>query len=471
MSNAMLKPGRGRLFVVDDDEDLAAFLQELLTAAGHQVTTFHDAASALAAVEERAPDLVITDMNMAGMDGFELIERVRAFDPRVSVIAITAFGSIETAVRALRLGAYDFVTKPFEPQTLRVAVDRALEATELRSEVKRLRGELGGRFHVGGLVGRSTALAEISDLVRRVADSGATVLITGPSGSGKELIARALHAESRRSAGPFVPINCAAIPDTLLESELFGVRKGAFTDARVDRPGLFREAQGGTIFLDEIGDLPMALQAKLLRVIQEREVRPLGATKSEPIDARVVAATHRDLRTAVQEGRFREDLFYRLAVIEVGVPPLRDRPEDVVPLAEHFLKRVTARSGSPVKGFSGAALRKMEAYHWPGNVRELENAVERAVAMAREEWISPEDLPSSLQHPAPVDILAAAAEREMTLDELTMAYVRRVLERTGNNKKRTARLLGVDRRTIQRWLGEAQGGDDDEDRKGGSTER
>jgi len=206
-------------------------------------------------------------------------------------------------------------------------------------------------------------------------------------------------------------------------------------------------------------------------VIQEREVRPLGATKSEPIDARVVAATHRDLRTAVQEGRFREDLFYRLAVIEVGVPPLRDRPEDVVPLAEHFLKRVTARSGSPVKGFSGAALRKMEAYHWPGNVRELENAVERAVAMAREEWISPEDLPSSLQHPAPVDILAAAAEREMTLDELTMAYVRRVLERTGNNKKRTARLLGVDRRTIQRWLGEAQGGDDDEDRKGGSTER
>ncbi|MDP3213779.1 MAG: sigma-54 dependent transcriptional regulator [Deltaproteobacteria bacterium] len=465
MSTAMMKPGRGRLFVVDDDEDLAAFLHELLAAAGHQVTTFLDATSAMAAVEERAPDLVITDMNMAGMDGFELIERVRAFDPRVSVIAITAFGSIETAVRALKLGAYDFVTKPFEPQTLRVAVDRALEATALRSEVKRLRGELGGPFHVGGLVGRSTALAEISDLVKRVADSGATVLVTGPSGSGKELVARALHAESKRAAGPFVPINCAAIPDTLLESELFGVRKGAFTDARVDRPGLFREAQGGTIFLDEIGDLPLALQAKLLRVIQEREVRPLGSTKAEPIDARVVAATHRDLRVAVREGRFREDLFYRLAVIEVGVPALRDRPEDVVPLAEHFLKRVAARSGSAVKGFSGAALRKMEAYHWPGNVRELENAVERAVAMAREQWIAPEDLPASLQHPAPVDILAAAAEREMTLDELTMAYVHRVLERTGNNKKRTARLLGVDRRTIQRWLGEAQTADDDDDRK------
>lgn len=466
MPGVMVKPGRGRLFVVDDDADLGAFLHELLTASGHQVTTFSDAASALAAVEERAPDVVITDMNMAGMDGFELIEQVRAFDPRVAVIAITAFGSIETAVRALRLGAYDFVTKPFEPQTLRVAVNRALEATALRSEVRRLRSELGGRFLVGELVGRSRALAEISDLVKRVADSGATVLVTGPSGSGKEVIARALHAESKRSAGPFVPINCAAIPDALLESELFGVRKGAFTDAKVDRPGLFRAAHGGTLFLDEIGDLPMALQAKLLRVIQEREVRPLGATKSEPFDARVVAATHSDLRKAVQEGRFREDLFYRLAVIEVGVPPLHDRPEDVVPLAEHFLKRVAARSGSGVKGFSGAALQKLEAYHWPGNVRELENAVERAVALAREEWISPEDFPASLEHPAPTDILAAAAEREMTLDELTMAYVRRVLERTGNNKKRTARLLGVDRRTIQRWLGETQSADDDDDRKG-----
>jgi DNA-binding NtrC family response regulator len=467
MSNPVMKQRGGRLFVVDDDADLATFLQELLSAAGHQVTVFHDAASAIAAVEERAPDVVITDINMAGMDGFELIARVRAFDPRVSVIAITAFGSIETAVRALKLGAYDFVTKPFEPQTLRVAVDRALEATALRSEVKRLRGELGGRLNAGALVGRSRALAEISELVRRVADSGATVLVTGPSGSGKEVIARALHAEGRRGAGPFVPINCAAIPDALLESELFGVRKGAFTDARADRPGLFREAQGGTVFLDEIGDLPLPLQAKLLRVIQEREVRPLGGTKAEPIDARVVAATHRDLRTAVREGRFREDLFYRLAVIEVGVPALRDRPEDVVPLAEHFLQRFTARSGVAAKSFSGAALRKLEAYHWPGNVRELENAVERAVALAREATIAPDDLPASLQHPAPVDVLAAAAEREMTLDELTMAYVRRVLERTGNNKKRSARLLGVDRRTIQRWLGEAQTPDDDDDRKGG----
>ncbi len=463
MPNPVPKPPRGRLFVVDDDADLAAFLQELLTAAGHQVTVFNDGASALAAVEERAPDLVVTDMNMVGMDGFELIERVRAFDPRVSVIAITAFGSIETAVRALRLGAYDFVTKPFEPQTLRVAVDRALEATALRSEVRRLRSEVGeARFLVGGMVGRSNALAEISDLVKRVADTLANVLVTGPSGCGKELIARALHAESRRSAGPFVPINCAAIPDTLLESELFGVVRGAFTDAKVDRPGLLREAQGGTVFLDEIGDLPLSLQTKLLRALAEREVRPVGGTKLERFDARVVTATHHDLRKAVADGRFRADLFYRLAVIDIGVPPLRDRPEDVVPLAEHFLRRVAARSGRSLRGFSGAALRMMEAYHWPGNVRELENAVERAVALAREEWVSPDDLPASLAHPAAPDFLTTAAEREMTLDELTMAYVHRVLERTGNNKKRTARLLGVDRRTIQRWLGEAQADDDDE---------
>jgi DNA-binding NtrC family response regulator len=450
-----LPPRNPRTLVVDDDIDLASMVVELLRRAGHEVTAVHDARSAMTSIELSPPNLLITDVCMEGIDGLELIEWTRRFDPRITAIAITAFGSIETAVRAVRLGAYDFVTKPFEPQTFRLAVERAVEHNALHDEVSRLRHELGARFGVAGIVGRSTHLAEIVDLVRRVADGTATVLVTGPSGTGKELVARALHTESKRRTRRFVAVNCAAIPDTLLESELFGYKRGAFTDARTDRVGLFQEADGGTLFLDEIGDLPMALQAKILRVLQEREVRPLGAAKAEPIDVRVVAATHQDLRRLVKEGRFREDLFYRLAVIEIGIAPLRDRTEDIAPLAEHFLQKFNERSGRAIKGFSGAALKRMEAYAWPGNVRELENAVERAVTLARDEWITPDDLPATLQNAAVPDFLTAAAEREMTLDELTMAYVHRVLERNGGNKKRTARLLGIDRRTIQRWLGES----------------
>jgi DNA-binding NtrC family response regulator len=450
-----LKPQNSRVLVVDDDVDLAGLVVDHVTAAGHHCTAVHDARAAMRSIEASPPDLLVTDVCMQGVDGLELIEWTRRFDPRVTLIAITAFGSIETAVRAMRLGAYDFVTKPFEPQTFRLAVARALEARALRDEVSRLRTELGQRYGVAGIIGRSRALAEIIDLVRRVADSNVTVLITGPSGTGKELIARALHTESRRRNRPFVAVNCAAIPDNLLESELFGYTKGAFTDARADRQGLFQEAHEGTLFLDEIGDLPLSLQAKILRVLQEREVRPLGAAKAIPLDVRVVAATHHDLRKAVKEGRFREDLFYRLAVIEVGVPALRDRREDLHPLAEFFLRKSNERLGRSVKGFSGAALKRMEAYAWPGNVRELENAVERAEALARDEWITPDDLPATLQAPPEADFLTLAAEREMTLDELSLAYVRRVLERNGGNKKRTARMLGIDRRTIQRWLGES----------------
>ncbi len=461
MPNQIVRTRRARVLVVDDDHDLASFLVDLLTSFGHEASAQHDIASAQRAIEGAAPDLLVTDVCIEGTDGIDLIGWTRRFDPRVAIIAITAFGSIDTAVRAVRAGAFDFITKPFEPQTFRLAVDRALETTLLRSEVRRLRTELGARFGVGGLVGRSRALSDIVALVQRVADSQATVLISAPSGSGKELIARALHTESKRAAARFVAVNCAAIPDTLLESELFGYRKGAFTDARSDRAGLFLEADKGTLFLDEIGDLPMALQAKILRVLQEREVRPLGAPRGEPIDVRVVAATHHDLRKAVAEGRFREDLFYRLAVIEIGVPPLRDRPEDILPLAEHFLKSANLRVERPIKGFSGAALKRLESYTWPGNVRELENAVERAVALALDVYITPDDLPPTLGEAPPPDFLSFAAEREMTLDELSMAYLRRVLDRTGNNKKRTARILGVDRRTVQRWLGEKPDPDDD----------
>jgi transcriptional regulator with PAS, ATPase and Fis domain len=340
-------------------------------------------------------------------------------------------------------------------------MERAIERRALALEVTRLRTEVAGRFSIHGILGKSQAIQDVTELVRRVADSPATVLVTGPSGSGKELVARARHRESRRRARQFVGVNCAAIPDTLLESELFGVKKGAYTDARADRRGMFQEADGGTLFLDEIGELPLQLQAKLLRALQEREVRPVGASDSEAVDVRVVAATNRDLRQAVGAHAFREDLFYRLAVIEIGIPPLRDRVEDIAPLAEHFLARAAARAQKPIAGFSASALKRLLAYDWPGNARELENAVERAVALCDHDRIAPDDLPDSTKQHRTVDFLEAAADRQLTIEELQRDYAQLVLKRVGGQKKRAAAMLGVDRRTLQRWFGESAGDKDD----------
>jgi DNA-binding NtrC family response regulator len=442
------------VLIVEDDHALAELFVRLATNRGHRATRVSNLADARARIEAGDVGVLVTDMRLPDGDGIQLIEWTRQADPRISIIAVTAFGSIELAVRAVRQGAYDFLTKPVEPAVFGVAIDRAIEARTLRAEVQRLRDALASDASGHGIIGKSRALLDVVSLVQRVADTPATVLITGPSGSGKERIARALHEASRRREAPFVAVNAAAIPENLLESELFGYVRGSFTDARADKRGLFIEANGGTLFLDEIGDLPLALQAKILRVLQEREVRPIGAVKSVPIDARIVAATHQDLRKAIREGRFREDLFYRLAVIELAVPGLKDRPEDIMPLAEHFLRRAAARADRPVKGFSGAAARRMMTYAWPGNVRELENAVERAVALARDEYISPDDLPPTLETTHTPDIFASAAERLMTLDELQKGYVKHVLQRLGGNKVRAAAALGINRRTIQRWLGE-----------------
>jgi len=449
------------VLVVEDDAPLAALFVGLLKRGGYRTITAGTVAEGRDRLEAGDVGVLITDLRLPDGDGLELIEWTRKTDPRIAIIAVTAFGSIERAVRAVRLGAYDFLTKPVEPAVFNVAVGRAVEARRLRAEVEELRGALADHEAMRGIIGKSRALADIISLVQRVADAPATVLVTGPSGSGKERVARALHDASRRRDKPFVAVNAAAIPESLLESELFGYVKGAFTDARTDKKGLFVEASGGTLFLDEIGDLPLSLQAKLLRVLEERELRPLGSTRSVSIGVRVVAATHQDLRRAVKERRFREDLFYRLAVIEVAIPPLRDRPEDVMPLAEHFLARASARAGRVIKGFSAAAARRMMGYAWPGNVRELENAVERAVALARDEWISPDDLPPTLAEPSAPDLFASAAERLMTLEELDRAYVTHVLERFGGNKVRAAAALGINRRTIQRWLGEPSRADED----------
>jgi DNA-binding NtrC family response regulator len=450
---SLIHPTQLHVLIVEDDQPLAQLFVGIAGKRHLRSTCATTIADGKKHIETGDVDLLLTDVRLPDGSGLDLVEWTRKTDPRIVILSVTAFGSIELAVRAVKLGAYDFLTKPVEPAVLAVALDRAIEARLLRGEVEELRGALATETAVRGIIGKSRALGDIMSLVRRVADSPATVLVTGPSGTGKERVARALHDASKRKDKPFVAVNSAAIPEQLLESELFGYTKGAFTDARRDKKGLFVEAHGGTLFLDEIGDLPLMLQAKILRVLEERQVRPVGATQTAPIDVRIVAATHHDLRKAVAEGRFREDLFYRLAVIEISIPPLRDRPEDIMPLAEHFLKNAAQRAGLRIQGFSGAAARLVMAHQWPGNVRELENAIERAVALSNSEWISPDDLPIAVQKPKAPDIFAGAAERLMTLEDVERAYVEHVLERCGGNKVRAATALGISRRTIQRWVG------------------
>jgi DNA-binding NtrC family response regulator len=404
-------------------------------------------------------DLVVTDVKMPDMDGLDMLAEIRAAESPISpsphVIVVTAFGSIETAKRALKLGAHDYITKPFEIDDLIVAVEKALDERTLRREVARLRKEVARPYRFENIIGKSPAMQDVFALIRRLSASAVNVLITGESGTGKELVARALHYNSPRAKKPFVPVNCAAIPDTLLESELFGYKRGAFTDARSDRTGMFLEADGGTIFLDEIGDLTPPLQAKLLRVLQEKEVRPLGAARSEKVDVRVLSATNRDLVQRMGEGAFREDLFYRLNVIEVVLPPLRDRAEDVLPLSDHFLVEACKRTGKRIGGaFSQSAMKIMLAYPWPGNVRELENVVERAVALAEGDSINPEDLPPQVRERRSTDVLAAALARGLTLAELEREYINRVLQAEGGNKTRAAQRLGLDRKTLYRKLEE-----------------
>ncbi|HYU14737.1 MAG TPA: sigma-54 dependent transcriptional regulator, partial [Candidatus Acidoferrum sp.] len=335
-----------RLLVVEDDDAMRDLLVEELSEAGFEVLAARGGRDGIDRVRRERIDLVITDLRMPDLDGFDLIRDVKATPRSPHIVMITAFGSIETAIKAVKLGAYDYITKPFEIEELVLVADKALEERSLRRQVARLQREVEGKFGLGNIVAHSQAMQEILTLVSRVAPSNVSVLVTGESGTGKELIARAIHYNSDRAAGPFVPVNLAAVPANLIESELFGHKRGAFTDARQDRIGLFEEASGGTIFLDEIGELALELQAKLLRVLQEQEIRPVGATRTQSVDVRVVAATNRDLDEMLQEGRFREDLYYRLNVIEVALPPLRQRPDDIAPLAEHLLTQAASKGGS-----------------------------------------------------------------------------------------------------------------------------
>jgi two-component system response regulator AtoC len=444
----------GRVLVVDDDRAQCELLETSLAKRGFDVTARTAGEEALEILELEDFDVVVTDLNMRGMNGLELCTAITGTRPDIAVIVVTGFGSMETAIKAIRAGAYDFITKPFDLDALRLALERATHHRALTREVTRLRRYVAESERFGELLGTSSAMKKVYDLIDRVAETDASVLITGESGTGKELVARAIHQRSRRSSGPFVAINCAAVTETLLESELFGHVRGAFTDAKNGRPGLFVEANGGTLFLDEIGELPLGLQPKLLRALQERRVRPVGGNNEVPFDARLLTATNRDLESAVEDGRFRGDLFYRIDVVHVPVPPLRARSTDVLLLAQHFAQHFGNAFGKEVKGLSPAVGEKLLAYSWAGNVRELANAVERAVALTRSENLAVEDLPEKIRdHKKSQLVVSSFDPTELVpLEEIERRYILRVLEAVGGNRTLAAQTLGLDRKTLYRKL-------------------
>jgi DNA-binding NtrC family response regulator len=450
---------RFTLLVVEDDAANREYLIEALADEGYHLEAAPNGRAGLDRVKQGGIDLVVSDVRMPDLDGLDMLREIKATEPAPHVVIITAFGTIEQATRAIKLGAYDYITKPFEMDDLLHLVDRALDERGLRQEVARLRREVEKPYRFENIIGKSRLMHEVFEMIRRLSSSSASVLVTGESGTGKELVARAIHFQSPRKAREFMAINCAAIPDTLLESELFGYKRGAFTDAHRDHDGLFMKAQGGTVFLDEIAELSPALQAKLLRVLQEKEIRPLGATKNERVDVRVVAATNRDLEERMRSGQFREDLYYRLNVIHIGLPPLRERAEDILPLAEHFLSAEAERATKRVAGFTQSAVKTLLGYAWPGNVRELENVIQRAVALAEGERIGVEDLPQQVRERKGADVLAGAIARGLTLAEIEREYITRVLAAEGGNKTRAAQRLGLDRKTLYRKIEEYERGE------------
>jgi DNA-binding NtrC family response regulator len=430
-----------RVVVVEDEAGVRELLDEVLTSAGYEVATYAGAAPALEALTAgEAADLVITDLRMPGLGGEELLAELRARRPEVNVVVITAFGSIESAIELVKAGAYDYLTKPFGSDELLLTVQRAMEESRLRREVSRLARGDGGDT---GLVGASRAMREVVALIARVAPSPLPVLLTGESGTGKELVARAIHRAS--GLGTFVAVNCAALPNDLLESELFGHERGAFSGAVKEKPGLFEAADGGILFLDEIGDLPLPLQPKLLRALESGEIRRVGATSPRTVRTRVIAATNKDLEAQAREGKFREDLFWRLNVLSIHVPALRDRPADIPLLVEHFLGGVSV---------TAEAMARLLAHPWPGNVRELRNTLERASTLRAGLGIGVEDLPSTVLTAQREGMLSAGAEQQLPLRDVERSYILMVLQRTGGNKSRAAEILGLDRKTLYRKLDE-----------------
>jgi two-component system response regulator HydG len=440
--------------MVDDDQSLTETLRLGLARRGYTVTCCGNAAGALNALKEQDFDVVVTDLNMKGGSGLDLCTSIAEAHRDVPVIVLTAFGNYETAVAAIRAGAYDFISKPVQLDVLGISIARAAQHRALHQEVTRLRSQRNARAPNSEFIGASPALDKVRDLIDRVADSEASVLVTGESGTGKEVVARALHRQSRRGDKPFIPINCAAMPEALLESELFGHARGAFTDARQAHSGLLVEAHGGTVFLDEIGDMPLGIQPKLLRALQERTIRPLGATAELPIDVRFIAATNLDIESAVEEKRFREDLFFRLNVIRLELPSLRERPADILPLAQHFMQRFAEAAGKQVTAISPAVAERLLSYSWPGNVRELQNCMERGVALARFSELGIDDLSERVRFHKSTDVVVAGNDPSelLRMEEVERRYILHVLEAVAGNKTAAARILGIERKTLYRKL-------------------
>jgi len=447
------QPG-ARILIVDDEADMLETCRRILVRHLYDVRAARSPEEAERLLAEGPVDLLIADLVMPGKDGLELARLARQRDPRIGVLIITAHATIESALQATREGAFDYIPKPFTMEQLEVAVERGLEARRLREENAALRRQLEGTFDLGNIVGASPAMQNLVDLLRKIADTQANILIMGESGTGKELVARSIHANSRRRQRPFVPLDCGALPETLLESELFGAERGAYTGAEASRAGLVEHADGGTLFLDEIGNLPLSMQVKLLRVIQERTVRRLGGLHQVAVDIRVVAASNQELSRLVREGRFREDLFYRLNVVSVTLPRLREREGDVRLLAQHFVTEFAERSVKKVRGLSSAALLILERYDWPGHVRELRNVIERAVSLAESNQVMPADLPAYLtEGPQGAPLFGPFRSAKLhAVTEFERTYLRVLLEQCGGNISRAAARAGLRRTALHRLL-------------------
>ena len=445
------QPGaRTTILVADDDDSLRRVLEFQLREAGYDVLSAPDGLAALDIFTSQDVSCIITDLRMPGLSGLDLLRRASAIHGETPVIVITAYGDVDTAVEALRAGAFDYITKPFNREEILITVEKALAFGAAVSENRRLRRLVHERFRLENVVGASQRMQAVLDVVERVSRSDVTVLITGESGTGKELIARGIHFSGKRAQQPFVALNCAAIPETLIESELFGHKRGSFTGAVADAKGRFEEASGGTLFLDEISAMPSALQPKLLRVLQEQEVTRLGEGAPRKVDVRVVAATNRDLRTMVKDGTFREDLYFRLAVVPVDLPPLRERREDIPLLAEHFLRRACERHGCGDLKVEREVFAALSAYSWPGNVRELENTIERMVVLSRGESLSVEDLPENIRRPPDhaANVLLHLPPEGLSIDGVEREIIRQALEMHGGNQTRAARYLDITRSAL-----------------------